>query len=486
MTDAAAKYGILGSAIYLPRWRIARETISEAIGWSRGMSAAGTGERSFAHWDEDAITMAVEAGRQLRDARESPGSLQLASTSLPFADRSNSGVVREALNLDSDCNHFDLSGSRRSATSWLIQGFSARTGKHLLIASECVDAKPGSDSEMTLGHGAAAVMIGPASESDTVMAHCLSSSSLHEDFVDQYRMADQRFDYRLEGRWIRDAGTRQQVREGIGRALTGASLEAAEIDFLVLPVSESVGRTIARDNGLEHARRPVELEQKIGLCSAAHSMIGLSWALGQAEPGQHVLVAGLGQGVDVLLLKVAESDDRARASLQLQIGKGHTEDNYSRYLGLRGLLPIDAGIRAERDNRSAQSAQYRRHEDLNGFIGGRCSECGQLQYPRSEVCVECRQAGTQEPEPMAGQEGRINSYTEDWLAYSPRPPLTFGSVHFTGGANITMEFADFLPGEAEVGKPVRMAFRIKDFDHRRHYLRYFWKPAPIDRETEDG
>ena len=52
---------ILAVGAYLPRWRIARSTIAEAIGWARGRSQAGPGSRSFAHWDEDSLTMAVEA-----------------------------------------------------------------------------------------------------------------------------------------------------------------------------------------------------------------------------------------------------------------------------------------------------------------------------------------------------------------------------------------------------------------------------------------
>lgn len=486
MSDAGHRYGILGCAAYLPRWRIARATISDAIGWSRGMSSAGKGERSFAHWDEDCITMAVEAGRGLAADPVGLDSLQLASTSLPFADRSNAGVVREALNLESGCRPFDLTGSRRSATSWLAQCFENGQGKHLLIASDCVDAKPGSESEMLLGHGAAALLLGPVSDGQTAIAYCLAAASRHEDFVDQYRMADQRFDYRLESRWIRDAGTRKQLQQSIGNLLADAGIDAGDIDFLVVPAAEAICKTIARDSGLESAQRPAVLEQKVGLCAAAHPILGLCWVLGRASAGQKVLVVGLGQGADVLLLEVGQTEVVAGASLDAMIESGHVEDNYARYLGIRRLMPIDGGIRAERDNRSAHSAHYRRHEDLTGLVGGRCSECGQLQFPRTEVCVECRRSGTQVAECMAGLEGTINSYTEDWLAYSPRPPLIFGTVHFPGNANLTVEFGDFLPGEAEVGNPVRMAFRIKDIDAARHYQRYFWKPVPPGAGADDG
>jgi uncharacterized OB-fold protein len=62
----------------------------------------------------------------------------------------------------------------------------------------------------------------------------------------------------------------------------------------------------------------------------------------------------------------------------------------------------------------------------------------------------------------------------------------FGNVHFPGGANVMMEFSDFLPGELQAGMPVRMSFRIKDFDTRRNFRRYFWKPTPTKEAGDHG
>ena len=87
--------------MYLPRARIERATIAAATAWARGRGAPSSGRRSFCNWDEDSITMAVEAARDcLQDTgRESVRWLGFASTTAPFADRSNSGVVATALDL---------------------------------------------------------------------------------------------------------------------------------------------------------------------------------------------------------------------------------------------------------------------------------------------------------------------------------------------------------------------------------------------------
>jgi len=81
---------------------------------------------------------------------------------------------------------------------------------------------------------------------------------------------------------------------------------------------------------------------------------------------------------------------------------------------------------------------------------------------------------------LSDVKGRVKSFTEDWLAYSPNPPLQYGNVEIEGGGNILMEFTDCEPGTLAIGMPVEMRFRIKDVDARRSFTRYFWKPTPVE------
>ncbi|MEX2481532.1 MAG: OB-fold domain-containing protein, partial [Gammaproteobacteria bacterium] len=135
--------------------------------------------------------------------------------------------------------------------------------------------------------------------------------------------------------------------------------------------------------------------------------------------------------------------------------------------------------------RTALSAFYRKRRDITSMLGGRCRECNTLQFPRSLLCVKCSASDTQEPESLSQLTGRVKSFTEDWLAYTPSPPYIYGNVEFPDGANVMLEFTDFRPGELSVGDSVRLAFRVKDFDTKRHFHRYFWKPAPLHAPSED-
>jgi hydroxymethylglutaryl-CoA synthase len=94
-----ADVGILSFGAYVPRRRLQRSAIYAANSWfAPGLKGLAKGERAVGDWDEDTITMAVEAGRDALTGidRSSIGSLSLASTTLPYADRLNSGIVKEA------------------------------------------------------------------------------------------------------------------------------------------------------------------------------------------------------------------------------------------------------------------------------------------------------------------------------------------------------------------------------------------------------
>ena len=86
--------GILAYGGYLPRARLQRAEIAKAHTWfNPGLRGLANGERAMANWDEDSVTMAVEAGRDcLGDIdRRSIAGMYMASTTFPFLDRQNSG-----------------------------------------------------------------------------------------------------------------------------------------------------------------------------------------------------------------------------------------------------------------------------------------------------------------------------------------------------------------------------------------------------------
>ncbi|MDX1581263.1 MAG: zinc ribbon domain-containing protein, partial [Alphaproteobacteria bacterium] len=227
-----------------------------------------------------------------------------------------------------------------------------------------------------------------------------------------------------------------------------------------------------------------DLSGEMGNAGTAHALLMLVDALQDAEPGQKILVVGFGQGADVLVFETTDALKSLpeRGGIKGALKRGVEDEIYTRYLSFNGILPYEWGIRAERDNRTAQSTFYRKRQDVTSFIGGKCTKCGTVQFPKARFCVNpnCQAQDTQEDFPFADMPAKVKTFTEDNLAYSPNPPLQYGNVGFEEGGNVYMDMTDFDPGTISVGQDLKMVFRIKDFDKMRGFRRYFWKAAPVD------
>lgn len=471
-------YGILSYGAYVPPIRLQRSAIAAAVGWAiPGVRGLAAGERAVANWDEDSITLAVEAGRDCLRGIDTPVKrVQLASTTLPFTDRSNSGVVADALNLDRQMLTEDFAGSRRAASAALARMIEPAANT-LLIGSDCRETKPGSTQEMLYGHGAAALLLGEGEP----IANIIAAASIHEDLIDQYRSADAEFDYALEERWVREEGWFKIVPDAVSQALEQAGLKASDIHHVALQGSTAVARALSKRLEIDASAFVDSMQANCGDCGVGHPLLLLTRALDKAAAGERILVISFGQGADAIVLETTDklSTVRAGRGAEKYLEQGRPTDNYTYYLSLRNHIGLDFGLRAERDNRTAQSAFYRRRRDVTSMLGGRCRECGTLQFPSNAVCVKCGATDSQTAESLADLNGRVKSFTEDWLAYTPSPPYIYGNVEFDGGANVMCEFTDFKSGDVAVGDVVRLVFRIKDFDEKRHFRRYFWKPAPL-------
>lgn len=467
--------GIRSVGAYLPRLRIPRSRIVDQVSWTNpGLKSMARGARAFCNWDEDSITLAVQAARNAGTSLSDVSRLTLASTTLPFADRSNAGVVAEALAGTSEnastLATSDLTGSQRAGTSALLQ---AVTGQEdcLVVAADQRHTKPASMQELLYGHGAAAIEVGK----DNLIARCLGAVSLNADLVDHYRAADADFDYGLESRWVRDEGYYKLIPEAIKALFDQTGVTSDQISAAAITIPDSAARGLCRRLVLPFAADP--LQPDCGDTGAPQPLLRLIDCLSRSQVDDLVLLVGFGQGVDAFLFQQLKTMPENPVTHQLNAGV--EQDNYVRFLSYGGGVDIDWGMRAERDNRTALSTFYRKKRDITGFVGGRCEDCGTPQFPKSKICVNCGAVGSQTDYGFAHRRGHVKSYTEDWLGYSPGPPLTYGNVAFEGGGNVYMEFTDLEPGEVEVGAPLHMVFRIKDFDRLRQFRRYFWKPTLV-------
>ena len=230
--------GIHAFGGYVPIQRLQRKDMAEANAWlNPALRGLGKGERAICNWDEDAITMAVEASRDALGSNDIPhiDAIFFASTSLPFLDRQNAGIICEALHLGSNLLTMDVTGSQRAATTALTTALkAAASGDCILVsAGEKRQTKAASPLEMTAGDAASAMVI---MEGDGV-AKLLGLATHAVDFVDHYRGQEEPYDYVWEERWIRDEGYMKIVPAAIAAALEEAKISAENIDHFCFPAA---------------------------------------------------------------------------------------------------------------------------------------------------------------------------------------------------------------------------------------------------------
>jgi 3-hydroxy-3-methylglutaryl CoA synthase/NAD(P)-dependent dehydrogenase (short-subunit alcohol dehydrogenase family) len=479
--------GITSYGAYIPRLRLDRMAIFQGMGWfAPAIMMVAQGERSMCNWDEDAITMAVEASRDcLRGLDKSNlDALYLASTTLPFADRQNAGIVSAALNLKNDMLTADHTASQKAATTALITALeSIQSGQRhniMVTASDSRETKTAYFYEMWFGDGAAALTVGD----EDVIAEFKGSYSLSMDFVDHYRGADKKFDYVWEERWTRDAGYGEIIPAVVNGLFEKLGIGMDDVDRLVYPCFfKRDHRSIAAGLGATADKLVDNMHEVCGETGAAHSFMMFIAALEAAKPGDRILMCGFGQGANALYFEVTDNIGKLtdRNGVAGSLANKKSTDNYMKWLKFRDLIKTEMGIRAEAPTQTATSVLWRKNKMIMGLVGGKCRECDTPQFPKADICVnpECGAFHSQEDYEFADVPASVKTFTGDLLSVSVDPPAIYGMVQFEGGGRTVLDFTDCELDDIRVGLPVKMAFKRKGADKDRGFVNYFWKAVPV-------
>jgi 3-hydroxy-3-methylglutaryl CoA synthase len=471
--------GIKSFGAYVPARRISRAAIASAHSWSFPPTAsAAKGERSLCSWDEDAITMAIEAARDcLGGTRATVTALDLASTTAPYSDLQNAVIASCALRLGKSVSCTDHGGSTRAGLSALSRACASGEGDRLVVASDRRSAKPRSAQELQYGCAAGALLVGSGPD---LIARFLGSESVSVPFVDHFRHAGEKFDYYWEERWIRDEGVAKIVPGAVTSLLGRLSLSAERVaHFGLAGAPLGSDKLAAKILSISPERVLPDLQAQVGDTGTAHSSLLLIQALERARPGDIIVVAAFAQGCEIVAFEMLESGPRgSRRGLAGSLARRIEETSYLKMLSFDDHVELDWGMRAETDQKTALTQVYRSAEQILGFVGGRCESCQAVQFPLLPTCVNCGAPSFQAPFPLADEAAKVATYTADWLQFSPAPPLYVGLVQFDVGARVLMEIVDVGRNGIDVGTPLQMCFRIKERDRLRHYDRYFWKAVP--------
>ena len=207
--------GITSCGAYVPWLRMNRKIIGSAMGWFGTVPLPG--EKAVANYDEDSITMAVASGIDcLSDlGREGIGGLYFATTTSPYKERQDAGLISLALDLETDIRTADFTDSTKAGTTALLSACEAvragAIGNLLVCAADRRLGRAGGAQEQAFGDGAAAFLIGEKN----VAASLEGSYSLSHDFMGHWRAENDKFDRTWEDRFIRDVGYTKFIPQAI-------------------------------------------------------------------------------------------------------------------------------------------------------------------------------------------------------------------------------------------------------------------------------
>lgn len=457
--------GILRYGSYIPFYRLDRQR-----------AGIGRGARAIASYDEDAVSMAVEAGRQAL-GECTPDTLIFATTSPPYAEKLNAAAVAAALDLAPATRSVELGSNSRMGLAGLTLACDlAAAGRTALVcAGDVVVGAPGGARERDSGDAAVAFVTGPG---DQAIARILGSASSTAEVLDVWRTPEERFARQWEERFGIEVLAPVSL-DTAKRALAAAGVEPATLARVVLDATNRRDvADIPRALGLKSEQVVDPLVDSVGRTGVAHAGLLLAQVLDTAAPGDRILVLSTADGCDALVLEVTERivQGRPGRSVDHWLGSGRTDVPYNTYLKWRGVLPFEPPRRPD-PTRPSGPVMKRHQQWKYAFHGSRCQGCGQGHLPPQRVCVKCGSIDRMKDERFADQACRITTFTLDHLAYSLQPPVISTVVDFDCGGRMACELTDADPGEVHIGDQLEMTFRR--FYTGQGVHNYFWKARPV-------
>ena len=461
--------GIISYGAYIPYYRLQRKKIGEFLG-----SSVLGGEKAVAGYDEDSVSMGVEAARDCLKGIETDDldAIFFATTSSPYKEKASAPIIGTALALKENIKSLEVSSSIRSGTSSIM--LANPDEKTLIISSDCRTGGTGGQNEQVFGDGAACLLIGSGKN---VIASIVEQTSFQKDVLTQWRGSDEDVTQNWEER-LGQTVFQKQIEDDVIPFIKQHDIDVSALKKVI--ISGPGARThslCAKALSLEKQQIQDPLIDQVGAAGSAHASMMLISALQDAKPGDRIMVISFAEGLDLILFEVTEAIENLpeRKGIRDHLNNKSNDISYSDYLKWRNLLKTEPARRPEKDRPSAP-AVYRGHSQNIGLIGSKCRECGTPQFPKQRICVRCQAKDQMDDYRFVNQPAKITTYTLDYLSASPASPVLAAIIDFEGGGRILSEVTDCDPAKVEIGMEVEMTFR-------RLYTasgisNYFWKARP--------
>jgi 3-hydroxy-3-methylglutaryl CoA synthase len=461
--------GISRYGAYVPYFRLGRSQIARAWG-----TRQAKGEIAVANYDEDALTMAIDAAMDcLGDPPARVDGVYFASTSSPYGEKQVAAIISTVCDLPRQIFTADFAGSARAGISATLAALHAvRAGAAhsvLVTAADVRLAPPETELEGLLGDAAAALTV---SDHD-IIAELIDTASVSEEFTHIWRTDVSRTLQVTGGRFSTQYGYGRDLGQAIGAILERQKLTPSSVHRLALYSPDArAAADLAKSLGFDPKTQMVEpLAAQIGCPGSAEALLLLARALDSAEPGQLILIGSYGEGADVLLLRTTDAIAARRPGTGVQgwLDSKAMLSSYDKYLKFRRLIEVE-----EVNDVVTNVLEFKELKQDLRLYGSRCLECGTVQYPMAHVCLRCHAQERMEDVRLA-RRGKVFTFTVDHLVANLEHPLPMAVVDADGGGRLYLQVAD--ADDIEIDEPVVFTYRrLHEGAGNRNY---YWKARRV-------
>jgi len=408
-----------------------------------------------------------------RLAREKMG--YFATTTSPYDEKQCAGIIAAALDMRTDINTADFTGSLRAASTAIRSAAEAidagTAGSILVVAADCRLGEPESMWEQMLGDGAGAVLIskeGPAT--------LRGFKSVAGEQVGAWRRGQDAYVRSFEPKAESKYGYMPSAIAAGKAVLDGEGVDPGNVAIGVITAGDPRSAWgVAGSLGIDGGKVEDTLFMSVGNPGVPLVLLMLAGALEKAKAGDTLLVINNGDGADGFLVELDKDFPPAagRKALSGNLAQKRDLPTYTAYASFRKLLK-----RADPEPRGSAVTYWRDINIVLNWHGGRCSKCGAYQYPIPRVCGECFTKDQIEEVKLA-KTGEVYTYTLDHLdggkyVNTPVPRLV---LDLEGGGRVFLSMTDGDPEEVKIGMTAEVVFRC--LHEASGFHNYYWKCRPI-------
>ena len=460
---------------YIPYLRIPREEITKELG--DGGVLRPPLEKAVASYDEDEITLAYEAGKEIADElkyeilQKNTGKVAMVFASSSYRlERDPCSVLSMAFDLPRDITSFFISGGVSTVVKAIdLADKLVRCGfEKVLVLTGDVRRSGDKNIEFGMSDAGGCLLVSDEKKARKALFRIKGSSHITEETWD-ISSTSERGIIALDERHIASV----QFRELIEKVVENHQHHRLIVSAPTLGILNGL---------LRFTKQKDDIARSFGVLGNSHIPVHLSYITGSLKRGESIHVVGLSSGaVSVQLEYIGEGTSYSGNTQNspyekiLNVFERKRKITVGKYMEIRD-------IRGFPEEESSISLMWRERDQNLRLEGLRCTECGSVFFPKQNYCIVC--GGDKFVSEKLQKKGKVFTMTEDYLTQYADifPPLPMLVVKLEGsGCRLYLQGTDVIPTDSpekiQPGDEVEITLRIMNTS--KGFRNYFWKAKKI-------